>query len=181
MANLDGRAATLFEGVRSVFPGSAMAWRRVSQLPLRATAESGRQSEPQAGHERKRFRRYGSLDDAEADGYEQEMSWRCPRPPLTSCKPSRSERAGSCRLNQKPALRQAPPVRWLPGLRKPTSASSPGHERAILNSATGIPPGPGIIPDGGRRRGSAISPCPSARVAVRAKRQAAPPKCSPCR
>ena len=62
-----------------------------------------------------------------------------------------------------------------------TSASSPGHERAILNSATGIPPGPGIIPDGGRRRGSAISPCPSARVAVRAKRQAAPPKCSPCR
>jgi hypothetical protein len=35
----------------------------------------------------------------------------------------------------------------------------------------------GIIPDGGSR-GSAISPCPSARVAVRAKRQAAPPKCS---
>ena len=39
----------------------------------------------------------------------------------------------------------------------------------------------GIIPDGGKRRASAISPCPSARVAVRAKRQAAPPKCSPCR
>ena len=33
---------------------------------------------------------------------------------------------------------QAPPVRWLPGLRKPTSVSSPGHELAIPNSATGI-------------------------------------------
>jgi hypothetical protein len=42
MANLDGRAVPLFEGLRSAFPGSAMAWRRVSQLPLRATAESGR-------------------------------------------------------------------------------------------------------------------------------------------
>ena len=42
MANLDGRAAPLFEGVRSVFPGPAISWRRVSP-PLRATAKSGRQ------------------------------------------------------------------------------------------------------------------------------------------
>ena len=32
MANLDGRAAPLFEGVRLVFPGPAMSWRRVSSL-----------------------------------------------------------------------------------------------------------------------------------------------------
>jgi hypothetical protein len=52
-----------------------------------------------------------------------------------------ARRRDRARWDRKPARPQAPPVRWLPGLRKPTSASSPGHELAIPNSATGIPPG----------------------------------------
>ena len=43
-----------------------------------------------------------------------------PRIPFTSCKPSRSETAGSCRLNQKPALGGSA-VRWLPGSRRAMS------------------------------------------------------------
>lgn len=43
----------------------------------------------------------------------------------------------SCPFNRRSARPPAPPVRWRRGLRKLTSASLPGRERAILISANG--------------------------------------------